>query len=169
MDEREMQTDHGRPVQEVLRASPDDRSPSDIELLRRDVEVLRAEARSAQAERDAAIATIQAESNARLIRSELRAVALQSGIIDVDALRLIDASDLRVGADGTVDGAEDAIATLKAGKPYLFEDGRPIPAGPTTSPPRRVPAPARPDPVDARTLSREQWQAERARVLAQGR
>ncbi len=168
MDDKDMPAEYVRPAQES-RAPLEDSRSSDVELIRRDVEVLRQEARSAQAERDAAIAAVQAESNARLIRSELRVVAIKSGIIDVDALRLVDSSDLRVGADGSVDGAEDAIAILKVSKPYLFEEGRSTQLGSTTSPARRVPAPARPDPVDARTLTREQWQTERAKVLSRSR
>ena len=171
MDENEVSgTDQGRPeYDQAARHQGELPRPSDLDLLRRDVELLREEARSAQVERDAAIAAIQAESNSRLIRSELQVIALKSGIVDIDALRLIDASNLRVTAEGGVDGADDAIASLKASKPYLFEDGRGAMAMFTTSPGRRAPTPAMPDPVDARTLSREQWQAERAKVLSRNR
>ena len=145
--------------------------PHDLEVrLRRDMAKFREQARSAQAERDATITALRAENDARLIRSELRVAAMKSGIIDVDALRLVDTAGLSVGHDGAIEGADGAIAALKANKPYLFEDQR---AGLfntfTTSQPRRPPAPAQPDPVDARTLSREQWQAERAKVLSRTR
>ena len=144
---------------------------NEVELrLRRDMARFREQARSAQAERDAAIASMRAESDARLIRSELRVAAIKSGIIDTDALRLVDTGHLQVALDGSIEGAEGVIAALKANKPYLFEDSRAASHGSfTTSQPRRPPSPAQPDPVDARTLSRDQWQAERAKVLSRSR
>ncbi len=144
---------------------------SDVELrLRKDIARFREQARSAQAERDAAITAMRSETDARLIRSELRVAAMRNGIIDVDALRLVDADGLTVGPDGTIDGAEGVIATLKTNKPYLFEDGRIASSTSyTTSQVRRAPAPAEPAMIDARTLSREQWQAERAKMLSRHR
>ena len=145
-----------------------DTRPDDVESrLRRDMARFQEQARSAEADRDAAIASMRAESDARLIRAELKVAAIKSGIIDVDALRLIDTEGLTIGTDGSIEGADHAIAALRTSKPYLFADGRPnIQATFTTSQPRRPPAPIQPDPVDARTLSREQWQAERAKVLS---
>jgi hypothetical protein len=145
-------------------------SSADVERrLRREMQKLREQARSAQAERDAAIVSMRAENDKRLITAELRMAAMRSGIIDVDALRLIDAGHLAVRPDGVIDGAEDAILALKSAKPYLFDDLRQAPLMITTGQPRRPPAPAQPDAVNARTLSREQWQAERARVLSRNR
>ena len=145
-------------------------SSADVERrLRREMQKLREQARSAQAERDAAIVSMRAENDKRLITAELRMAAMRSGIIDVDALRLIDAGGLAVGADGVIEGAEDAVLALKSAKPYLFDDLRPGPVMMTTGQPRRPPTPAQPDVVNARTLSREQWQAERARVLSRHR
>ena len=146
-------------------------SPADLERrLRREMTKLREQARSAQAERDAAIVSMRAENDMRLIKAELRVAAMRSGIIDVDALRLIDAGDLVVGPDGSIEGADDAVLALKTAKPYLFDGSRQgAPVLMTTSQPRRPPTPAQPDIVNARTLSREQWQAERARVLSRHR
>ncbi len=138
--------------------------------LRREVAKYREQALSAQAERDAAIASMRAETDARLIRSELRTAAVKSGIIDIDALKLVDLTGLTVQADGNIEGADDAIASLKTTKPYLFEDTRAsVYSTFTTSQPRRPPTPAQPDVVDARTLSREQWQVERSKFLSRSR
>ncbi len=135
--------------------------------LRRDLAKVREHARAVQAERENAISQIRAESDQRVIRSELRVAAVRSGIIDIDALRLIDTAGLTVAGDGSVEGAETAVANLREAKAYLFEDGRKgHVAAFTSSMPRPTPAPAQPDPVDARTLTREKWQVEKARVLA---
>jgi len=55
-----------------------------------------------------------------LINAELRAVAAQSGIVDLDIVRLIDQSALTIGEDGSIGGAAEAIAALKAAKPWAF-------------------------------------------------
>ena len=58
-----------------------------------------------------------------LINAELRAVAAQSGIVDLDIVRLIDQSTLAIGDDGAIAGAAEAIAALKAAKPWAFAAG----------------------------------------------
>jgi hypothetical protein len=56
----------------------------------------------------------------RIINSELKAEAVKAGLMDLDFLKLIDRSKLRVTKDG-VSGIESALADLKASKPSLFE------------------------------------------------
>ena len=154
------------------------REPSDYEKrLRRDLARTREQVRITQGERDAGvaaatrerdetIATVRSEANGRVIRAELKTHAIKAGIIDLDGLRLADMSKLSLGEDGEVIGAEALIATLRQEKPYLFTDGRTGIATGTTGQLQRPPSPASPGAVDARTLSREAWQAERDRLLA---
>ena len=134
--------------------------------LRRDLARAREQARSAVAERDAVVSTLQAESNERLIRSELQLRALQHGILDLDGLRLLDTRAISVGQDGNVLGAEEALASFRTSKPYLFNQGSLVVRPLTTTARENAPPRAEPEPVDARQLSREQWQVERARLLA---
>ena len=153
------------------------REPSDYEKrLRRDLARYREQVRIAQSERDAnvaaaardrdeAIAMVRSEATGRVIRSELKAHALKAGIIDLDGLRLADTSKLSLNEDGEVVGAEALIETLRQDKPYLFSDARAGVATGTTGQVQRPPSPATPGAVDARTLSREAWQAERNRLL----
>ncbi len=58
-------------------------------------------------------------AKSRIIDSELKAEALKLGLSDLDFLKLIDRSKLRVTKDG-VDGTEAALAQLKESKPSLF-------------------------------------------------
>ncbi len=128
---------------------------------------LREQLRSAQAEHDAALTTLRAQSRERLLRAELRSEAVRAGIVDLDGLRLADMSAITFGEDGSIEGTDSVIANLKAAKPYLFANGKDKASfGATTSPIARAPVPAAPELVDARSLTREQWQAERARLLS---
>jgi hypothetical protein len=69
-----------------------------------------------------------------IINAELRAVAAQSGIVDLDIVRLIDQSALTIGEDGSIAGAAEAIAALKLAKPWAF--GAPVaPVVPGTAKP----------------------------------
>jgi hypothetical protein len=129
---------------------------------RREITRLREQLRSAQAEHEAALTTIRAQSRDRLLRAELRSEALRAGIVE-----LADTSAISFAEDGTVAGADTVIAGLKNSKPYLFTPAKDTASfGATTSPALRAPQPAMPELIDARNLTREQWQAERARLLS---
>ena len=148
--------------------------------LRRDLVRTREQVRAAQNDRDTgvaaanrqrdeAVAEVRTDLTGRIIRSELKSHALKAGIVDLDALRLADTSTLSLSDTGDVVGAEALIDTLRQQKPYLFVEAQ---SGTstgnstgTTGQPLRAPTPAVPGEVDARTLTREAWQAERSRLL----
>lgn len=135
--------------------------------IRRDVARLRDQLRAAQAEHESALSQLRSESRDRLMRAELRSEAMRAGIVDLDALRLADTTGVVFTDDGSVEGVDGVIARLKSMKPYLFQNGKDTANfGATTSPAARIPAPAVPELIDARNLTREQWQAERARLLS---
>ncbi len=153
-----------------IKSAEQSREPTEVERrLRRELSRAREQARAAQNEREAAVSSIRDEADERVIRSEIRLQAMRSGIIDLDALRLLETSGLAVRTDGSVEGAEEAVAALKVSKPYLFGDGRPSGLLGSTGQARRPPSPARPETPDARTMPRDQWQLERARLLSRGR
>ena len=160
-----------------LEAAELPKEPSDYEKrLRRDLARYREQIRIVQSERDAnvaaatrdrddTIAMVRSEATGRVIRAELKAHALKAGIIDLDGLRLADTSKLTLSDEGDVVGAESLIDMLRQEKPYLFSDARAGVSTGTTGQTQRPPSPATPSAVDARTLTREAWQAERARLL----
>lgn len=87
-----------------------------------------------------------------VINAELRAVAAQSGIVDLDIVRLIDQSTLTIGEDGSIAGAAEAIAALKLAKPWAFSAA--APAAPV------VPGTAKPgSPVTGVFRTYDDWKA----------
>jgi len=59
-------------------------------------------------------------ANERVIRAELKAVALKAGMVDLDGLKLADLSAVKLNDQGEVEGADALIEALKTAKPYLF-------------------------------------------------
>ena len=82
-----------------------------------------------------AIASAKADADARIIRAELKAAAMKSGMLDADGLKLADLTKVSLKDDGTIDGVEEMLSDLKKSKPYLFgqstsHHGSPPPAAP---------------------------------------
>jgi len=174
----EQSPDMLEPINEVaLEVSELPREVSELEKkLRREVVRYREEARIAVGERESAcaaairdrddtVATVKADASRKLQQAELRTQAIRSGIVDLDGLQFVDTSGLSQDAAGNVQGAEQAIAALRQHKPYLFAVDRNGTTTGTTAQLQRPPAPTQPSTVDARSLSREAWQAERDRLL----
>ena len=148
--------------------------------LRREVARYREQARIAQSEREAAcaaavrdrdeaVAAAREEARSRVVQAELKTHAIRSGIVDLDGLRLADTGALSFDESGGVQGVEEVIESLRQRKPYLFAAGPGAAPTITTAQLQRPPAPAQPTNVDARSLSRAAWQAERDRLLASSR
>jgi hypothetical protein len=108
---------------------------------------------------EAALQRAQAESEARLIRAELKAEAIRAGMVDLDGLKLLDMSELRLNASGEVADAAAVLAKLKRAKPWLFGGGGSSSAA--ANPPRPEPPRVR----HANELSHEEWVAARAALL----
>lgn len=62
----------------------------------------------------------QAAADQRVIRAELKTVALKAGMVDLDGLKLADLSTVKLDDQGEVAGADALIDALKKAKPYLF-------------------------------------------------
>ena len=69
------------------------------------------------------ITRIREQSRQRLIKAELKAEAAKAGMIDLDGLKLLDASEVTVAEDGTVVGATRLMDAFKKAKPWLFPGG----------------------------------------------
>ena len=99
-----------------------------------------------------------ATANARLINAELKSHAIRAGILDLDGLKLIDQSALKLDADGTVASAPSLMEQLKRDKPWLF--AKPNSSFPSAAPVSR-PAPQR----MAKEMGHDEWRAARERLL----
>ena len=77
---------------------------------------------------------VQTAADQRVIRAELKAVAVKAGMVDLDGLKLADLSKVKLNDQGEVEGAEELMTALKKTKPYLFGE-------PSTSSTHRAPNP----------------------------
>jgi hypothetical protein len=94
-------------------------------------------------------------SNRRIINAEVKAVALSMGIQDVDALKLVDTSALKVDDAGEVAGVSEVLEAFKTAKPYLFK----APVVDTTQT-RHTPPPKKVETFNARTATKEEIAAD---------
>lgn len=120
-----------------------------------------AEKKAADAEKAAKEAETVAQKKAeqRLMRAELKALALKEGMIDLDGLSFIDYTTVSFDDKGDLKGGPEAIAKLKEAKPYLFG------AKSTTSPKSASPDPkSSTEPVDARKLTADEYKALKAKM-----
>ena len=96
---------------------------SDKERLEAEKQTALEKAQAAEESRDKALTA----ANQRLIKSEFRAIARESGIradaLD-DAFKLADTSAVSVDDDGNVIGVKDVIEALVKDKPYLAEQAK---------------------------------------------
>lgn len=109
------------------------------------------------------LAALQETHRAALVRAGLRAEATRAGIVDLDGLKLVDASGITLDDSGDVVGAAALMTQLKRDKPWLFGLGGGH-AGSSSSaaaaPPAQPPKPRR-----APDMTYEEWQAARAELL----
>lgn len=75
---------------------------------------------AAAKEADEKVAAATKAGNDRIIRAELKAVALKAGLVDLDGLKLADLSKVTLDDKGEVQGADALLEQLKKDKPYLF-------------------------------------------------
>ena len=101
---------------------------------------------------------LEASTTARLIRAELKAVAVRAGMIDLDGLKLIDVADLKLDAEGNVKAAGEVMRELRRAKPWLF-------GGASTSSSSSPPPAQPPRPKLATEMSYDEWQAARTDML----
>jgi hypothetical protein len=108
---------------------------------------------------EAALQSTKAAAEQRLIRAELKAEAVRAGMIDLDGLKLLDTTDVRLNDQGDVQDAAAILNRLKAAKPWLFGGAR------SSSTAANVPRPEPPRARHANELSHEEWQAARAALI----
>jgi hypothetical protein len=94
----------------------------------------------------------------RLILAELKVEAVRSGIVDLDGLKFLDITLLKLQEDGNVTGGAEIISQLKRAKPWLF-------SAPSSSSQAKVP-PAGPTRQKLATeMSSEEYRIARANII----
>ncbi len=66
------------------------------------------------------IAMLRIDFKSRLITANLRTEAVRAGMIDLDGLKLIDLSEVRLDESDKVVGGRKIMADLRRNKPWLF-------------------------------------------------
>jgi hypothetical protein len=66
------------------------------------------------------IMKLRHEFESRLVLANLQTEAVRSGMIDLDGLKLIDLSAVRLGTDDKIIGARKLMDDLRRNKPWLF-------------------------------------------------
>ncbi len=115
-------------------------------------------ARTAALERE--LADTRSAADARLLRSELKTEAVRAGILDLDGLKLLDTSTLKLTPEGTLPDAPEIMNRLRREKPWLFSK-------PNTSYPAPPPQSEPPKQRKATDMTHKEWQAARAQLLKQ--
>ena len=110
------------------------------------------------AELERRIAELEASTTTRVVLAELKAHATKAGMIDLDGLKLIDTTDLKLSNSGEVEGATKLMADLRRAKPWLFQPASSSSAAP--APPSTPPTLKR-----ATEMTHAEWQAARASLL----
>lgn len=112
-----------------------------------------------KAHEDAAekIADANKASEQRIIRSELKALAVKAGIVDLDGLKLVELAGVKLNEQGEVEGADALIDGLKKAKPYLFG----APGSSSTAP---APGKDTPPAKKATEMSAEEYAAARKKI-----
>lgn len=96
--------------------------------------------------------------NDRIIRAELKAVALKAGLVDLDGLKLADLSKVTLDDKGEVQGADALLEQLKKDKPYLF-------GAASTSTGKPAPKPGDQQKKSAKDMTPEEYAAAEAEFL----
>ncbi len=108
---------------------------------------------------EAELVAVRGQADARLIHAELKAEAIKAGMVDLDGLKLIDTSEIRLNEAGDVQEAGAILNRLKRAKPWLF--GNASSSSAAAHPPRPEPPRIR----QANELSHAEWQAARAALI----
>lgn len=98
-------------------------------------------------------------ANARIVRSELKAFAIEAGMIDLDVLKLVDLSGVKLLDNGEVEGAKELIEKLKETKPHFFKEYK------STTHPSDPPKAKEQDTKDVTKMTKEEYAKYKAKAV----
>ncbi|WP_175969631.1 hypothetical protein [Burkholderia sp. BCC0322] len=109
-----------------------------------------------------ALTDADTRANQRVMRAELKAHAVKAGLVDMEALDLLDLSSVKFNDKGELEGVDALFEAAKKAKPYLF-------GAQNTGSTEKKPPPAENTPKDVRNLSAAEYEAEKAKMVAASR
>ncbi len=107
---------------------------------------------------EARLLDVEATARARVVQAELKTEAVRAGMVDLDGLKLLDASTIVVDDAGAVQGAAALLRDMRRAKPWLFGavSSSSVAQAPGAQPPRAK---------LATEMGHEEWQAARTELL----
>ncbi|BBC81276.1 phage minor structual protein GP20 [Acetobacter orientalis] len=125
-----------------------------------------AAATKAQADAVEAGKAAKAQANAAVIRAEAKAAATRLGAVaPEDVVKLIDLGSVKMGENGEIEGLDAVMSAAKEARGYLFsEPPKPGTETGTTKAPA-APQAREPGPLNARTLSDEDYAKQKQQFL----
>jgi hypothetical protein len=112
--------------------------------------------KAAETEATTKVTAAEQRANERVIRAELKVAAQKAGMIDLDVLKLVDLTSVKLTEAGEVEGADALMTKLKEDKPHFF--GNPVKGSSNPNPP--------PNPGDKNPkMAKDMTQAERDAFL----
>ena len=118
------------------------------------VETLRSHAARLEQE----LADVRSQADQRVIHANLRVEAVRAGMVDLDGIKLLDLSGVKLNENGEVSGGAELMHRLRREKPWLF-------GGLSSSAPAGAPISHPPRQKLATEMSEEEYQAARAQLL----
>lgn len=109
-----------------------------------------------------ALTDADTRANQRVMRAELKAHAVKAGLVDMEALELLDLSSVKFNDKGELEGVDELFEAAKKAKPYLF-------GSQNTGSTEKKPPPAENTPKDVRKLTAAEYEAEKAKYVATSR
>ena len=119
-----------------------------------DSQIWRERAETAEKE----LAELMSATERKLVRAELRAAALQAGMVDLDGIALIDSGAIKLDDQGSLANATSLMGQLRRAKPWLF-------GGTSTSSGAGAPVAQPPRAKLATEMSVDEWRTARADLL----
>jgi hypothetical protein len=116
----------------------------------------KAAAEAAKTAAEAAVAEASAKIKGVTTEASIRVAAIQAGIVDLDALALIDRAALETDESGALKDGAAVMAALKEKKPYLFGVA-PAAKKPNSANPENPPAPKPPGAKPALEMTDEEF------------
>jgi hypothetical protein len=129
-------------AQHLARANEAEQKLATIQAERDSLATAKAELEAKHATEAAEVVRLRGSVKQVATAASLKIAAIQAGIVDLDALKLIDAATLDVDDAGELKDGAAVMAKLKAEKPYLFGSSAPPAPRTTTGNPSPTPPPA---------------------------
>ena len=114
--------------------------------------------RARTTELEGALQQARDEGQRRLLQAELKTAAVRAGMVDLDGLKLVDASGLRLTEAGELEDGAAVMERLRGDKPWLFAHASSSSraSAPPSAPQRRK---------LATEMTVDEWRAARAEML----